>query len=402
MAKTRPPRRITRQNANWATIGAVVSLGGEPVKQWGVARCLRHVSVALMRVVLVVVAALAIPLGLTASVGAAPDPGPGPGTGPGPDKVTVGAFINDLQDIDLVSENFTVDFYLWMRWTNPKIDPSITLESMNSEGTQNTTSSSTGGVVGKPIYDQPLDMPDGTRYQALRFQGVFSRKMNLEKYPFDTQVLEMVFEDKRRDASEQIFVRDDPAVTINDGPAMSIPGYVLGEPKMFVVMHKYPTKFGDISATDNTLYSRVIVALPVTRDVLPYLVKIVLPIFIVILITSLIYMLPARLEDARAGIGITAMLTIVALQWTTDANLPAVEYLTMLDLVYIVSMIYILAAMAYTVLASRRNRAEMAQAFTAKLDRRVGIISLVAYLAILGLILVYYLNQHYNVLDQYL
>jgi hypothetical protein len=44
----------------------------------------------------------------------------------------------------------------------------------------------------------------------------------------------------------------------------------------------------------------------------------------------------------------------------------------------------------------------MAQAFTVKLDRRVGIISLVAYLAILGLIVVYYLNQHYNVLDQYL
>ena len=89
------------------------------MKKWGVARCLRQVSVALMRVVLVVVAALAIPLGLTASVGAAPDPGPGPGTGPGPDKVTVGVFINDLQDIDLVSENFTVDFYLWMRWSNP-------------------------------------------------------------------------------------------------------------------------------------------------------------------------------------------------------------------------------------------------------------------------------------------
>ena len=65
------------------------------MKQWEVARRLRHVSVALIRVVLVLVAALAVPLGLTASAGAAPDPGPGPG----PDKVTVGAFINDLQDI---------------------------------------------------------------------------------------------------------------------------------------------------------------------------------------------------------------------------------------------------------------------------------------------------------------
>ena len=127
-----------------------------------------------------------------------------------------------------------------------------------------------------------------------------------------------------------------------------------------------------------------------------------LPIFIVILITSLIYLLPARLEEARTGIGVTAMLTIVALQWTTDSSLPSVEYLTMLDLVYIVSMVYILAAMVYTVLASRRNRQEMAEALSGALDRRVGIISLVAYLAILGLTVAYYLSQHYNVLDQYL
>lgn len=127
-----------------------------------------------------------------------------------------------------------------------------------------------------------------------------------------------------------------------------------------------------------------------------------LPIFIVILITSLIYLLPARLEEARTGIGVTAMLTIVALQWTTDASLPSVEYLTMLDLVYIVSMVYILAAMVYTVLASRRNRQEMAEALSGALDRRVGIISLVAYLVILGLTLAYYLSQRYNILDQYL
>ena len=130
--------------------------------------------------------------------------------------------------------------------------------------------------------------------------------------------------------------------------------------------------------------------------------KIVLPIFIVVLITSLIYLLPARLEEARAGIGVTAMLTIVALQWTSDSSLPSVEYLTLLDMVYIISMIYILAAMVYTVLASRRNRHEMAEALTVSLDRRVGIVSLVLYLAIMAITLIYYLSHHYNLLDQYM
>jgi hypothetical protein len=81
---------------------------------------------------------------------------------------------------------------------------------------------------------------------------------------------------------------------------------------------------------------------------------------------------------------------------------PSVEYLTLLDMVYIISMIYILAAMAYTVLASRRNRHEMAEALTVSLDRRVGIVSLVLYLAIMAITLIYYLSHHYNLLDQYM
>jgi len=388
MANCRLRRRTTRQNAIWVSIGADGGDGGEFVDRW-----VRRTRASLViRILLVLAAAGMMPLALPAAAHA----------DTGPDKVTVGVFINDLQDIDLSSENFTIDFYLWMRWKNPAIDPSLTIEAMNSEGTQNTTSSPTGGVSGEPLYDSPTDMPDGSKYQALRFQGVFSRKMNLEKYPFDTQVVEMVFEDKRNDATKIEFVPDTNPVTVNDGGAMSIPGYVLGKPSLIIVPHKYPTNFGDLTANANTPYSRMIIALPVTRDTLPYLVKLILPIFIVVLITSLIFLLPARLEEARAGIGITAMLTIVALQWTSDSALPSVEYLTLLDVTYIVSMIYILAAMAYTVLASRRNRAEMAQALTAKLDRRVGLISLVAYLAILGLTLAYYLSHHYNVLDQYL
>ena len=355
-------------------------------------RSSRRFPASLIRILLTLTAALVVPLGLPASANA----------DTGPDKVTVGVFINDLQDIDLSSENFTADIYLWMRWKNPNIVPSATIESMNSEGTQNTTSSTTGGLAGEPLYDAPVDMPDGSKYQVLRYQGVFSRKMNLKRYPFDTQVLEMVFEDKRGNTSKIEFVPDANPITVNDAGSMSIPGYVLGAPSLTVAAHKYPTNFGDVSAEAGTPYSRIIIALPVTRDVLPYLVKIVLPIFIVVLITSLIYLLPARLEDARTGIGVTAMLTIVALQWTSDASLPSVEYLTLMDMVYIISMVYILAAMTYTVLASRRNRQEMAEALSVSMDRRVGITSLVLYLVILGITLAYYLNQHYNVLNQYL
>jgi hypothetical protein len=303
----------------------------------------------------------------------------------GADKVFVGAFIKDVQDIDLASESFTVDFYLWLRWTNPKINPAATIEAMNSNGFQNTTTSSTGGVAAKPLFDAPVDLPDGSKYMLLRYQGVFSRKLMLQNYPFDTQVLRVVFKDERADARKLEYVADKKPISISRSLLLSIPGFSLGTPTLQIVSHQYETDFGDTSAPADVPYSCIRIELPVTRDALPYLVKIVLPILIVIFVTSLIYALPARLEEARAGIGVTALLTIVALQWSADSSLPSVEYLTMLDVIYILSMVYIAAAIGYTVLASRRNKHEIAQALTAAVDRRVGIISLVVYGTLIGL-----------------
>lgn len=153
----------------------------------------------LLRILLVAVAVLAP--SLVSPARAAADT-------PATDKVTIGFFINDIQDLDLATESFTADFYMWLRWRNPAIDPSTTIESMNSNAWQNTTSSATGGVSGKPLYDKPRDMPDGSKYMILRYQGVFSRRMNLEKFPFDTQNLLLVFEDALADLRRLEFVPD--------------------------------------------------------------------------------------------------------------------------------------------------------------------------------------------------
>jgi hypothetical protein len=52
----------------------------------------------------------------------------------GADRVFVGAYVKDVQDIDVAAETFTVDVFLWLRWTNPNINPPATLEVMNSSG----------------------------------------------------------------------------------------------------------------------------------------------------------------------------------------------------------------------------------------------------------------------------
>lgn len=63
------------------------------------------------------------------------------GADPGADQVFVGAYVKDVQEIDVATESFTVDIYLWLRWKNPNINPSATLEAMNSSGFENSTTS---------------------------------------------------------------------------------------------------------------------------------------------------------------------------------------------------------------------------------------------------------------------
>ena len=69
----------------------------------------------------------------------APDPAPSAVIGTiaaapppqGPAQVIVGAYINDIQELDFKANNYAVDLYVWFRWKTPGIDPAKTMEFMN-------------------------------------------------------------------------------------------------------------------------------------------------------------------------------------------------------------------------------------------------------------------------------
>ena len=56
-----------------------------------------------------------------------------------------------------------------------------------------------------------------------------------------------------------------------------------------------------------------------------------------------------RYVEGRIGIGITALLTLVALQLTSNSSLPEVNYLLLLDKLYILSYGFVVLTMAVIV-----------------------------------------------------
>lgn len=300
-----------------------------------------------------------------------------------PAEVVVGVHLDDVLEVDLKAHAYAVDAYIWFRWTDPDLDPSLTFEIANPF--------EQWGHMLTPIYDEPEVLDDGTRYQVVRFQGKLSRKLPLYSYPFDRQTLVLQLEDGKHDTSELVYVLDPDAPTMSDD--VELPGYRLGAPTLSVAAFRYPTAFGDPRAVAQPPYSRVTLAVPLTRPPVAYAAKLFLPVLAVVVCAALMFLLSPQLTDARVDVGITALLTVVALQITYGDALPDVGYLMLMDKVYLLAYAFVLAGLAVVVWSTRLAEAGNLDA-AASLHRRalgacfgawaVGMTLLVAQAAMTG------------------
>jgi hypothetical protein len=291
---------------------------------------------------------------------------------PSPAEVIVGAYINDIQELDFKANNYVVDLYVWFRWRAPELDPAKTMEFMNRVASDDN--------VREALYEAPKAMPDGSLYSIIRYQGRFSTKFALEKYPFDTQPLAVVMEDTVSGDQNQVFVPDGERPVMLD-PVITLPGFTVGQPTMRIAANTYPTNFGDLSVPDAETYSRIVVTVPVTRPIVAMSLKTFVPIVLIVVCAALVFFVRPRYVEGRIGLGITALLTLVALQLTASASLPDVDYLMMLDKIYLLAYLFIIIALARVVVTSWRGGDVEAETRTARADRVWACVLLAGFVA---------------------
>jgi hypothetical protein len=109
---------------------------------------------------------------------------------------------------------------------------------------------------------------------------------------------------------------------------------------------------------------------PVTRPAVAMSLKTFVPILLIVVCASLVYFVRPRYVEGRIGLGITALLTLVALQLTATASLPDVDYLMMLDKVFLLAYLFIIVALARVVATSWRGADTDSEAEIKQADRR--------------------------------
>ena len=93
-------------------------------------------------------------------------------------------------------------------------------------------------------------------------------------------------------------------------------------------------------------------SVPVNCPIVAMSIKTFVPIMLIVVCAGLIFFVRPRYIEGRIGLGITALLTLVALQLATGGSLPDVDYLMMLDKIYLLAYLFIIIALGRVVATS--------------------------------------------------
>ena len=273
-----------------------------------------------------------------------------------PYHVQVGIYATSTYDLDLSIPSYASNGYVWMRWgeelqqylneRNHTIEQGITLvNGLLADG----------DPALKPMSSAPVHNDDGSYYQLFSYIGRFYiDKASFRHFPFVTVSLPLVLEmEDVNGALDYPHFRFEPDIQ-NSGMGLfaEIIGWLNRGWSIAEYRHNYATNFGLGGSADD--YSLVIFDISFGTSSWSAFWRLMLPLLVVMAMVLLVFKVHPEEQDARAGIPVTVLLTLVFLQQTYREELPDLPYLTFLDQVYVVAYVVTLMAFILVIFIGRR------------------------------------------------
>ena len=271
-------------------------------------------------------------------------------------KTITGIFIEKLYDIDLAKGTFRAKGYVWTKWYGvlkgwdleswKKQDP-LDGFYMNSTNKHDATFSGEG-------YTYKSD--HSWNYTYRMFDAEFESTYTFNKYPFDSQVVSLyVFHDTDAAVLRTYIDRD----SITQENADSFKEYRMRKQVFRDLVYEYPTRFGftdyDSEEQQNYSVSAIKAEINLAKSFGSGFGKEILPPLLVSLLLLVNTIAPKNnWEDIKAAVPPAVFLSLIFLQQGYRSNLPALNYLTFIDVYYL--LLYILTIyMAIEIIVQSRT-----------------------------------------------
>ena len=234
-------------------------------------------------------------------------------------QIKVGVYIINLGKFDVSTGAFTADFYLSLKCES--ICPKQDFEFMNGRASS---------------VDKIIDGPSEKFY---RIQANLNSQVDLKKFPFDQQNIQIIIEDKKKTIEELEYVPDFEATGIDDSIAFT--GWNIEDWKAETQIHRYEIYDED--------YSQYVFTIPISRIKINAIFKTFLPIIFIILVMLSSFVLdPDKITTRLAMVG-SALVASVMFHISLGNQIPPVGYLTFIDKFMVLTYFILLMSFVFNV-----------------------------------------------------
>jgi hypothetical protein len=281
-----------------------------------------------------------------------------------PDTVSIGIYITSIHDIDFKQKEYSVNFWIWLKYKNKDFDFYNNLEIPQAK---NVTKSFV-----------TTDSSDGMINMQMKLQCVMKDSWRINNFPFDRQSLRIAFENSQYDSRSMVFVAD--TIGQHYDSRFTLRGWSIDSCLLSTGIKTYETGFGDKGlAKPRTEYSSFRIRLVVSREASGLFWKMFLGMYLAFLISYVCFYIHADGMDSRFGLTVGALFAVIGNKYIIDSALPESSSFTLVDLLHGVTLFFIfttIAANAYSLNLIKSDKAAKAYKF----DVAASLVVLILYI----------------------
>ena len=265
-----------------------------------------------------------------------------------PTEVTVGGYLLDLRNVDDSKQSFEADIFYVLTWRDPRlVADDLPSSLIGCTLALNSIWSPLPEVVNernlRRRFDETATVDESGLVRHLqRVQGEFTVPLNLKEFPFDSQKLFIEIVSRGHSVDQVSLVLDEDVSGMED--TLTLTDWTIGETGA-----DFTPKY--IAPQDRYL-PQVQMFFNVHRDTRYYFLKIFLPLTLIICMSWAVFWINPNLLPSQIGVSTSAVLTLIAFQFSLGYMLPRLAYLTRADRFVIGSTFLVFGAFGEALLTS--------------------------------------------------